>query len=290
MATPEAVADRGSHLRGGNFYGSIQHRCQGSGAIFTDLHHDCAKKLPSHSHELPFFCLMLEGDYGEQYGRQEKQFRPFTFIFRPAGVPHQDEVGPRGVRLFGIEICRTWQDGVQAVSGKLDVAHDDSHGGELFSIGLKLFLETRDKAVDTLFTESLVAELVGAAARMRPTSRQAPAWLRRVLLKLRAEYCEHLSMDGLSREAGVHPVHVSRVFRRCVGVGIGEYVHRLRIRAACEQMLQRETTLAEIGLATGFADQSHFTRAFRRYTGVTPAAFRNRLIPRMMMPLEMAAD
>ena len=95
--------------------------------------------------------------------------------------------------------------------------------------------------------------------------------------KLAVEYSERLTLDDLSREAGVHPVHLSRVFRKCVGEGIGEYVHRLRVRAACEQILEPEISIAEVSLALGFADQSHFTRAFRRVTGMTPAAFRSQL-------------
>jgi AraC-like DNA-binding protein len=46
------------------------------------------------------------------------------------------------------------------------------------------------------------------------------------------------------------------------------------LRAACEQMLEPEIPIAEISLALGFADQSHFTRSFHRFVGVTPAAFR----------------
>jgi len=76
-------------------------------------------------------------------------------------------------------------------------------------------------------------------------------------------------------------VHLSRIFRRCNGEGIGEYVHRLRIRSACEQMLTPRKSLAEISLETGFADQSHFTRVFRRITGMSPGAFRKLVTPRV---------
>lgn len=280
---------RNVQMRGGSFYGSIQHRSQISGATFTDLRHNCPRKLPSHSHELPFFCMTLGGDYGERYGRQECQLRPFTFIFRPAEVPHQDEVGPRGVLLFGIEISGEWQEGVLACSGKLDTPHNDAHGGDLFTLGLRIFHETRARVIDQLATESLVAELLGATARM-PDDRgsQAPNWIRRVLVKLQDQYCEHLTLNDLSREAGVHPVHLSRVFRRFMRVGIPEYVHRMRIRAACELLLKSEMTLAEISFAVGFADQSHFTRAFRRYTQLTPAAFRVMAAPSTRFQ-EMAA-
>ncbi len=143
---------------------------------------------------------------------------------------------------------------------------------------MKMYREFQETdAADDLVVESLLAEMLASVARMRRENRvrHSPAWLRRIIEKLTAEYSQRLTLDDLSREAGVHPVHLSRVFRKCLGVGIGEHVHRLRIRAACEQMLTPEISIAEISLASGYADQSHFTRAFRRATGMTPAAFRS---------------
>jgi AraC family transcriptional regulator len=101
----------------------------------------------------------------------------------------------------------------------------------------------------------------------------------RVLDKLHAECCACLTLDDLSAVAGVHPVHLSRVFRRFQREGIGEYTRRLRVRASCRYLLDHELPLAEISLLTGFADQSHFTREFRRITGLTPRAFRSQLLP-----------
>ena len=270
----------GQALGAGSFFGAVQDRREQCGAIFTDLRHTSPRKLPSHSHELPFFAVLMEGLYGERYGREEKQFRPFTLHFRPAGVPHQDEIGPSGVRLFEIELRPTWRQRLQECSATLDVARDDCKGGELLWLGVKLFREVLGvDASDELSVESLLSELIAAAARMPQENRHRPPWLGRIIERLSIEYCERLTLDELSREAGVHPVHLSRVFRRCLGEGIGEHIHRLRVRAACEQMRVSEITMAEISLACGFADQSHFTRAFRKLTGMTPAAFRLQLLP-----------
>jgi AraC family transcriptional regulator len=262
-------------MRGGSFYGAVQQRREQCDAIFTDLQHSSARRLPEHAHELPFFAVLLAGDYSERYGHQHKQFGPFSVSFRPAGVPHQDEIGPRGVRFFEIEIRPSWRRRIQDYSGSLDTARDDYNGGEMLWLAMKLFRETRGQEESDLCLGSLLAELVGCVARLpRESAKDAPQWLSRVVDKLKNEYCERLTLDELAREAGVHPVHLSRIFRRCNGEGIREYVHRLRIRSACEQMLTPRKSLAEISLETGFADQSHFTRVFRRITGMSPGAFR----------------
>ena len=57
----------------------------------------------------------------------------------------------------------------------------------------------------------------------------------------------------------------------------GEYVRRLRVEIACQRLASSDMPLAEIALAAGFSDQSHFTKTFRHYNGMTPGEYRRRL-------------
>lgn len=102
MAAAAQVASE-ERLTGGKFYGNVVSKQALGGPILTELQHSEPRKLPAHSHELPFFCLVFGGDYAEKYGHRDVQFRPFTFAYRPAGVPHQDEVGRRGARMFALK-------------------------------------------------------------------------------------------------------------------------------------------------------------------------------------------
>jgi AraC family transcriptional regulator len=281
MAESQCITTGGSRLQGGQFFGAVRHCLEFSWAGFRDLRHFVPRKLPMHSHELPFFGLLLRGFYSERYGRQQKEFSPMSLMFRPAGIPHQDEIAPGGLRFFHIELQPGWNVRLAQCSGKLDRACEDSRGGPLFWLAMQLFRETfAVEQTDPLCVESLLAEVTGLAARLPlQEKKQAPLWLTRVLDKLHAECCARPTLDDLSAAAGVHPVHLSRVFRRFQGEGIGEYTRRLRVRASCRYLLDPELPLAEISLLTGFADQSHFTREFRRITGQTPHAFRSQLLP-----------
>jgi AraC family transcriptional regulator len=265
-----------NRLGSGSFFGAVRGRVTHSSALFTDLRHAIPRRLPCHSHELPFFGLLLDGQYGERYGREIKQFGPCSIMFRPAGIPHQDEIGPRGVRFFHIELRPGWKARMEECSGNLENACEDSRGGRMVWLAMKLRRATFGVATpDWLCVDSLLAEMVALAARLpMEEKRRPPWWFSRLLDKLQAEHCKRLTLEELSREARVHPVHLSRVFRRFKGEGIGEYVHRLRARSAYEHLLNPEMSLAEISFTTGFSDQSHFTRAFRKITGMTPNAFR----------------
>jgi AraC family transcriptional regulator len=169
-----------------------------------------------------------------------------------------------------------WKARIGDCSGNLDLPCEDGRGGRLVWLALKLMRETLGvETPDALCVESLLAETVGLTARLPFEERiEPPPWMRRVVDKLVAEHCSRLRLDELSAEAGVHPVHLSRVFRRFQKEGIGEYVHRLRARTASAYLMNPEISIADVSFSTGFSDQSHFTRAFRKITGMTPQAFR----------------
>jgi AraC family transcriptional regulator len=126
-------------------------------------------------------------------------------------------------------------------------------------------------AIEGLTLELLVECARGAA---RVPDRQPPRWLRAVCDLLEAKFCEHLTLGTLAASVGVHPAHLARVFRRFHGCTPGEHVRQLRIEFACHRLANSDTPLAEIALAAGFSDQSHFSNTFKRHTGVSPAAFR----------------
>ena len=68
-----------------------------------------------------------------------------------------------------------------------------------------------------------------------------------------------------------------QAFKRSTGSSPHQYLLQRRLDRAKSLLKQRELTLAEIGASTGFADQSHFTKVFRQFTGVTPSEYRRQL-------------
>jgi AraC family transcriptional regulator len=81
-------------------------------------------------------------------------------------------------------------------------------------------------------------------------------------------------VSEVAQAAGVHPAHLARGFRTYFKTSLGSYIRRLRVEFAARELVQSEASLATVALAAGFADQSHFTRLFKRHTGFTPNAYR----------------
>ena len=76
---------------------------------------------------------------------------------------------------------------------------------------------------------------------------------------------------------GVHPVHLARSFRRTYNTTFSGYVRELRVEYARVQLVSTGAPLGDIALASGFYDQSHFCRTFKRETGLSPAEYRARV-------------
>ena len=266
-----AAAAVDTHLKAGQFYGDVSQRQRRQGLVLSTLHHGAARKIPAHSHELAFFCLLLDGDYREQCGRRIIEYQPFTLVFHPPGLHHRDEIGPRGGRFFSVEAEGRWMEAVRISAAPRAVAGRARRRGPVAG-DAALSGTPAGHAGSSLTIESLAAEMLAAALRARvPEEKHAPAWLGRVVDYLHAEFNRKVTLDDLSKEAGVH---LSRVFRKFYRQPLGECVHRLRVLAACRQLRDPEASLADVGAATGFADQSHFTRVFKAITGTTPGAFR----------------
>jgi AraC family transcriptional regulator len=154
----------------------------------------------------------------------------------------------------------------------------DTRGGPAAWLALRLYREFCDgDAVSPLAIEGLLLEIAAALARSECQVAGAPRWLHRVRDLLHSRFSVGVSLAEIATEAGVHPVHLAAVFRRCLGCSIGEFVRNCRVRYAAEQLAQRHRSLPEIALDAGFSDQSHFTRVFKRITGVTPAVYRRTL-------------
>lgn len=137
-------------------------------------------------------------------------------------------------------------------------------------------LETPDD-LSALALDALVLELLVAALRApRPRRNAPPPWLARIEERLRAGFIDPPGMRSLAKEAGVHPVHLARVFRSQHGTTVAGYVRRLRVAWAQEELLRPGATTVEVALGAGFADQSHFARVFLRVVGLSPGQWRRR--------------
>jgi AraC-like DNA-binding protein len=127
-----------------------------------------------------------------------------------------------------------------------------------------------------LALEGLALEILAEVARLPvlATEPTPPRWLRAVRDLLHDCFSENLSLATLASVVDIHPAHLARAFRRYYGCTVGDYLRKQRIDFACREIL-RNRPFAEVALAAGFFDQSHFAKVFKRIVGMSPSAFHN---------------
>jgi len=135
-----------------------------------------------------------------------------------------------------------------------------------------------------LVLQGLCAVLLGLAARAAahaaPPPRDAPgsALLRRFELLVDARLREHPTVAGCARSLAVTPTHLSRVLRAATGQPASRLIEARLMREARRQLAYTSLPVSTIAYTLGFGDPAYFSRVFSRVEGLSPRAFRERLV------------
>lgn len=233
-------------------------------------------ETPRHSHGTALLCFVIDGNYSESYEANTRSCHPLNLMFHPPHETHAQRFDDLGGRSLIVEIEPKWFSRLRDYQpvGQTPGAY---RGGVFTALGARLYREfLATDNLSPLIVEGLVLQILGEAPRQAPPIRtpRVPPWLRQVKEVIRNRFSERLKQEDLARAVGVHPVHMAQTFHRQYGCTIGEYIRQLRIDFACHRLTTTNAPLAEVALAAGFCDQSHFTRTFRRLVGLPPSQFR----------------
>lgn len=97
------------------------------------------------------------------------------------------------------------------------------------------------------------------------------------LKHIHRNYGEALRLYDIADAQRCNPDYLSRLFKQVVGMGILDYLQRVRVEHARHLLNAERFSTGEIGYMVGFSDQSHFGKVFRRYVGTSPKEYRKLL-------------
>ena len=231
-------------------------------------------KQPRHTHTLASFSVVLSGSYSESFGRRPQIRLPGTLVFHPPNESHAVDYNRESVRILSVRVSSERHIYFRTSTAAF-AARASKRSASIAWLGRRLLYEFKHPDLgSSLVLEGLIYELLGEVARESSAYKKSPAWLAEAEDVLHDTFFAHRSSDEIARSVGVHPAHLARVFRQKNGCTIGEYVRRLRIQFAANQIVSTKASFTEIANAAGFADHSHLTKTFRVYFGVTPSEYR----------------
>lgn len=170
-----------------------------------------------------------------------------------------------------------------SVSGKIELVPQYSLRDALIQqLALTLLAELQYGS-NSLYTDSLLNTLCLHLFRHYSTSQITitenndglPSFLiRRLDEYIQENLSENITLSDMAEVANLSTSYLRKLFRQSKGISLYQYVLHCRIARAKQLLKQQQLTIAEIANQVGFADQSHLTRHFKRYVGVTPKVFR----------------
>jgi AraC family transcriptional regulator len=246
-----------------------------NGFTLSELRFPKSYVQPPFEPELPYVAVVLDGALVKSFPRQSLELGRANAVTIPVGATHGALFGSDGARILIVKP----RSASEPVAGCFDRVAE-LRGRELTWLAWRLAGELRaSDAAAPLAAEGFALELLAATTREARPERspgRPPAWLRSAEELLRARLADRIGLGELAEAVGVHPTYLARAFRVHYGLSVGEYGRRLRLAWAAAELARGEKPLVEIAASAGFADQSHFTRVFRRHVGTTPARYRER--------------
>jgi AraC family transcriptional regulator len=245
------------------------------GFFLTECVYPLGLSLSPHRHSHAYLSFVLSGSYRENYAHRECTCSEGALRFLPPDQLH-------GNHFDSAARCLLVRIDPLAVDRLGDHATVLSTPGEVSGLASswlanRMYREFRaSDDIAPLAMEGVLLEILAESARaIGEGGAHAPIWLRRVREALEESYLLAPSLAELAAIGGVHPVHLSREFRKHYETTIGEFIRKRRIEHACHLLANSEKSLSEIALTCGFSDQSHFCAMFKSHTSLTPAKFRD---------------
>lgn len=227
-----------------------------------------------HRHKNPLISYVLNG--GNIENRKGKSFERVSgcINFYGAHEPHQNIYKAFPSRHISIEIEDEF-----LLKNELDIV-DISHSFQTQKIEafqfIKIFKETSiddDQSKGTI--EMLFLELVKKAKfHYSRSDSSTPIWVDTIRTILNDKWNQKVTLEELANETGVHPITISKNFRKYFSYTLGEYCRVLRIKKALALLSSGNLSLSEVAYTCGFADQSHFIKVFKAQTGFIPKEYR----------------
>jgi AraC family transcriptional regulator len=265
------------HLQTGSFYGQTNQTTHLQGITITDTEytHD---KVDWHYHENAYFTFILAGNVMEGNKKEVYTCPAGTLLFHNWHDPHYN-IKPKGfTRGFHIELKKNWFDGFDLSQDKIQGSFTINDPDIKFLL-YKIFKES--KTADEVTALAVEALLLQTLTKMQTgklnSSSQVPLWVKRLREILADEFAQKFTLDDLSAQLQIHPVHLSRDFSKYFNCNLGTYIRKLRIERSFSLLHDQERSLTDIAFACGFADQSHFLRCFKQFSDVNPSAYRKLL-------------
>ncbi|MFT3822729.1 MAG: AraC family transcriptional regulator [Chitinophagaceae bacterium] len=225
-----------------------------------------------HYHEHPNFYFVLNDGSIEKRKATQTECVTGSLLFYHAGELHQNIRKGENPRSLNLEIDRTFLSQFGIAENELNRDLLESTNAKLLVLSVYREFITND-ALTNASIQLLLLKLFSSPARANK-HKQPPLWAQTLKQLLHDRWNENISLQELATLTDVNPITISKHFPIYFTDTLGEYMRKLKVDKALSLIKSTKPGLTDIAYECGFADQSHFTRTFKKYTGFLPLQYK----------------
>ena len=224
-----------------------------------------------HSHDNPTICFLLQGGCAEKRSKSSYERSACDMRFYHADELHQSVIKVFPSKCVNLELESQFLTQYEFSETILNLAVTKNPDVKLLM--LKIHSEF---LINDAFTKAAIKILLLSMFNKTKTSnnQKKPKWISRLYELLNDNWSETPSLEDLAVAVNVHPTTISKHFTRYFSCTFGEYMRKLKVEKSISLIKNTKLSLTEIASHCGFADQSHFTRNFKKLTGFLPKDFK----------------
>ncbi len=222
-----------------------------------------------HSHEDVHLSLILQGGNLESRKKEDTQVFPGKIIAYNEGEVHRNRFTAFPSKNLNLELKNDFfskndvsfnnlnLSGTKNVEAYFELLkiHNELHMNDSYT------LDSIELSLKSLFSNNHV-------------SSYKPNWLKLLKEIIEDRWNEFISLDELGLILNVHPVTISKYFKKYYKGSLGDYMRKIKVQKALDYLFNTNMSITEIAYACGFSDHSHMIRVFKRYIGYNPKSIR----------------
>lgn len=224
-------------------------------------------EISTHSHAKPYLCLLASGVYNEK-SNTSNIITAGDVIYRTANYEHANHFSNEDSICLNIEIDNEASFMIQN-DIKLPLAESKQKSSlETYKVLFAVKNGLSNDLLNIYCYESMLSHVDGMMVKGDRN------WIKQVKEYINDNPLSPISLQKLSHLFGLHPNYIVRKFKEVTGIKLSDYLTKIRLEYSISNLILTEDSLTNVALNSGFYDQSHFNRNFKKYIETTPMVFR----------------
>lgn len=222
-----------------------------------------------HFHEDIHLSLILQGGNLESRKKEDSEILPGKIIAYNEGEIHRNRFTAFPSKNLNLEFKSDFFSMNDIRFKNLNLS-----GTKHIETYLELIKIYRELHINDLYTYDAIQLSLRSLFTTVNLSKNKPIWVKTLKEIIEDRWNEFISLDELALILNVHPVTISKYFKKYYDGSLGDYMRKIKVQRALHYLLNTNMSITEIAFICGFSDHSHMIRTFKMYIGYKPKSIR----------------